>query len=151
MGYLIDILIGAASRIVTAELSAYAEPMARWMIDKAVERVPADYRDRFREEWLADLNDTPGMLRKLWHAAGCRIGAGKLATVLLAEKQRDVENSIKELMSLTDRMLNLANRHPAAFNAMAKGQCGDLLRRATVASIRETDKIFAVLLKLCCT
>jgi hypothetical protein len=81
MGYLIDILIAVATRILTGELSAHVEPMA-WIIGRAVERLPTDDRDRFREEWLAHLNETPGTLRKLWHAVGCRLGAGKVAGVL---------------------------------------------------------------------
>ena len=36
MGYLMDIIIGAASRIVTGELSAHVEPMARWIIGKPI-------------------------------------------------------------------------------------------------------------------
>jgi hypothetical protein len=82
MGYLIDILIGAASRMVAGELSAHVEPMARWIIGKAVQRFPADDRNRFREEWLAHLDETPGTLRKLWHANGCYLGAAKVAGVL---------------------------------------------------------------------
>jgi hypothetical protein len=82
MGYLIDILIAVATRIVTGELSAHAEPMARWIIGRAVERLPTDDRDRFREEWLAHLDETPGTLRKLWHAVGCHLGAGKVADAL---------------------------------------------------------------------
>jgi hypothetical protein len=71
MGYLIDVVIGAASRIVMGELSAHVEPMARWIIGKAVERLPPGDREKFREEWLAHLNEIPGTLRKFWHALGC--------------------------------------------------------------------------------
>jgi hypothetical protein len=79
MGYLIDIMVGAISRILTGELSAHMEPMARWIIGKATDVLPADDRDRFREEWLAHLDETPGTLRKLWHAVGCYLGATKVA------------------------------------------------------------------------
>ncbi len=81
MGYLMDILIGAASRIVTSELSAYVEPMARWIIEKAVGRLPACQRERFREEWIAHLNETPGLFRKSLHAIGCQLAASALANI----------------------------------------------------------------------
>jgi hypothetical protein len=88
MGY--HILIGAASRVATSELSAHAEPMARWIIGKAAQRLPADDRDRFCEEWLAHLDETPGTLRKFWHAVGCHLGAIKIAAVL-AQQPRPVD------------------------------------------------------------
>jgi len=82
MGYLIDILVGVVSGIVTGELSAHAEPMARWIISKAVARLPADDRERFREEWLAHLEEVPGAVGKLWHATGCYLGAAKVGLAL---------------------------------------------------------------------
>jgi hypothetical protein len=85
---LIDIVIAAATSIVTRELSAHVEPMAKWIIGKAARRLPADDRDRFREEWLAHLDETPGTLRKLWHAVGCHLGAAKVAGVLAKEAAR---------------------------------------------------------------
>src|SRR5258708_6757665 len=88
MGFLIDILIGAASRIVTGELSAHVEPFARWVIGKAPDRLPADDRERFREEWLAHLEEVPGAVRKLWHAVGCHLGSAKVAGVMAEQSKR---------------------------------------------------------------
>jgi hypothetical protein len=90
MGYLIDILIGAGSRVVAGELSAHVEPFARWVINKGVDHLPVEVRDRFREEWLAHLDETPGTLRKLWHVMGCRWGAIKVGDVLRQQKKRPV-------------------------------------------------------------
>lgn len=89
MGYLVDILIGAASRIVIGELSAHLEPLALWIINKAVERIPSCERERFREEWVAHLNETPGSLRKLLHALGCRIAATAISGVLVRERKEE--------------------------------------------------------------
>jgi hypothetical protein len=88
MGYLIDILIGAASRIVMGELSAHVEPFAHWLVGKAADRLPPDYRERFLEEWLAHLDEVPGSVRKLWHAAGCYVAAGKVGTVFAQQLER---------------------------------------------------------------
>lgn len=81
MGYLMDILIGAASRVVTGELAAHVEPVARWIINKAADGLPACHRERFREEWIAHLDETPGSFRKLLHAIGCRLAASTLANL----------------------------------------------------------------------
>jgi hypothetical protein len=103
MGYLIDILIGAMSRIVARELSAHSEPLARWIIKRAVECLPVDDRDKFREEWLAHLEETPGALRKFCHAVGCRLGAPKVAGVLAGEtKCRAIPEAAAPLSELTD-------------------------------------------------
>jgi hypothetical protein len=106
MGYLIDFLIGAAGRIIAGELGAHAEPVARWVIEKAAERLPRPKRNRFLEEWLAHLNDTPGTLRKLSHAAGCYIGATTLAPVLRAEIEKDVVAKVDFISRLTDVLLH---------------------------------------------
>jgi hypothetical protein len=75
MGYLIDIMIGAAGSLVAAELWSHADLTAQWLIRKAVRRLPAEHQERRREEWLADLHDMPGVLRKLLWAAGCHWAA----------------------------------------------------------------------------
>ena len=85
MGYLIDIVIGVISDLVTEELTARVEPVARWLIGKAVERLPADDRERFREEWFAHLEEVPSGFRKLWHAFGCYLCAAKVASVLVRQ------------------------------------------------------------------
>jgi hypothetical protein len=103
MGYVIDILIGAVSRIVTGELSAHVEPMARWIIGKAVERLPAEDRDRFREEWVAHLGEIPGTVRKLGHALGCYIGATAITQVLVRQRKRSVIPPSRTTDFTTDR------------------------------------------------
>jgi hypothetical protein len=75
MGYLIDILIGAAGSLLAAELWSQSDAVARWLIQKAVGRLPVDDRERRREEWLADLVDMPGAFRKLLWALGCHWAA----------------------------------------------------------------------------
>jgi hypothetical protein len=102
MGYLIDILIGVISGIVTGELSAHVEPMARWIIGKAVERLPADDRDRFREEWVAHLDEIPGTVRKLGHALGCYIGATAITQVLERQRKRSVTPPSRTRVYTTD-------------------------------------------------
>jgi len=75
MGYLIDILIGAAGSLVAAELWARADPFARLLIRAAVRRLPTEERERRLQEWLADLHDMPSALGKLSWAVGCHWAA----------------------------------------------------------------------------
>lgn len=75
MGYLVEILLGAAGSLVAAEIWSHSELMARWLVRKAVQRLPAEDQARCEEEWLADLQDMPGALRKLSWAGGCHWSA----------------------------------------------------------------------------
>jgi two-component sensor histidine kinase len=100
--HLIDILIGVISGIVAAELIAHAEPVARWIIGKAVEHLPPGNRDRFREEWLAHLDETPGALRKLWHSMGCCLGAAKVGAVLVHTEQDELDSRVLPPAELTE-------------------------------------------------
>jgi two-component sensor histidine kinase len=103
MGFLIDILIGMAGRILTGELGAHVEPMARWIIEKAVQRLPAENRKRFREEWLAHLEEVPSAVRKLWHAFGCYLCATKVARVVAGRTERDkLESSMLTLTEMAE-------------------------------------------------
>ena len=79
MGYLMDIGLGSFASLVAAELSAHAEPASRAIVERAVRRLPVSERARWREEWLAHLNETPGAIRKLLHGAECHIAALSIA------------------------------------------------------------------------
>jgi hypothetical protein len=85
---LIDILVSALSRIVTGQLSASVESLARWVIGKAVDRLPADDREGFREQWLRDMEDTCGAVGKLRHALGCYVGAPVVGELLANQQKR---------------------------------------------------------------
>jgi hypothetical protein len=75
MGYVTDILIGAAGSLVAAEIYVHAERIARWLTKKAVARLPPEDRERRLEEWTADLEDMPGAVTKLSWAVGCHWAA----------------------------------------------------------------------------
>jgi hypothetical protein len=75
MGYLVDILVGTAGSLVAAELWSNSDVAAKWLIRGAVRRLPRGERERRSEEWLADLREMPGALRKLSWAVGCHWAA----------------------------------------------------------------------------
>jgi hypothetical protein len=145
MGYLIDILIGTASRIVTGELSAHVEPFARWVINKGAERLPVEVRDRFREEWLAHMDETPGALRKLWHAMGCRLGAIKVGDVLRQPRRptqmdESTRESLRTLRSIVgDAGFDRVVKHAidAVIDAVADLEGGRRSYHETISMVAE--------------
>ncbi len=84
MGYLIDILVGAAGALVAKELWEDADATSQWLVRKAVQRLPRSRRKRCLDEWLADLHDMPGTLAKLSWAVGCH----RAATVTNVQRWR---------------------------------------------------------------
>jgi hypothetical protein len=76
MGYLIELLIGVGGSLLAAEAFAHADPVSRWLVNRAAARLSDEgERERRREEWLADLNDMPGAMRKLLWCMGCHWAA----------------------------------------------------------------------------
>lgn len=71
MGYLRDLGLG----LLAAEVYVHAAPLARWIVERAIARLPAEERERRHGEWLADLNDMPGAIEKLFWALGCHWAA----------------------------------------------------------------------------
>jgi hypothetical protein len=67
----------------------HVERLARWIIGTAVNRLPASERERFREEWLAHLEETSGSLARIWHSVGCYLGAAELAEIPLQYTEID--------------------------------------------------------------
>jgi hypothetical protein len=93
MGYLTELLVGAAGSLIAAEVWVHADPASRWLIKRAVRRLPEDQQERRLEEWLAGLDEFPGAIRKLLHAFGCWTGApavGQAASLARAVQARAV-------------------------------------------------------------
>jgi hypothetical protein len=53
MGYLRDLMIGAAGSLIAAEAYVHADPLARWIVERAIARLHAEERERRREELRA--------------------------------------------------------------------------------------------------
>ena len=52
-------------RVVSSEIGDWIPPLARWIVRHQATKM-GDQAERYREEWLADLVDTPGKLVPLW-------------------------------------------------------------------------------------
>jgi len=77
---LFETVVGSLiSRIAADELKAWTPNTVEKLVGIAVRLLPEDQRERFAEEWLSDLRETPGNLVKLFHALGFIIAAGRIA------------------------------------------------------------------------
>ena len=55
--------------VISSEVADWILPLARWIVRHQATKM-GDQAERYREEWLADLADTPGKLVPLWNACG---------------------------------------------------------------------------------
>jgi hypothetical protein len=62
-------LIGVLAGMLANELFAWQPRLARWILEKAVQRTPEAMQARLREEWQADLATIPGKLSGVVFAA----------------------------------------------------------------------------------
>jgi hypothetical protein len=72
------IVLAALGAMAGAQANASAPAVARWIVRRAVLRLPPELRERYTEQWLADLQDIPGPLAKLWTAVGFVVSTGAL-------------------------------------------------------------------------
>jgi hypothetical protein len=128
MAILISICLSIFIGIITAEIIAYAPSIARWLIKRAVLKLPEPERDRYLEEWLSHAQELPGNLTKVLHALSCAcVGARRIA------KLKSGQPSIDERLSqgLTKTLLRAftwtalcPTTFPALFRFAVTGQTG---------------------------
>ncbi len=84
-------LIITVGTFVLGLLASEAKPILRWLTPKvltsAVKKLPESLRDRYAEEWEADIAALPGALVPFFFAADCRLrAAGQIRSDFLALK-----------------------------------------------------------------
>jgi hypothetical protein len=80
-GTIAAFFVAVAAHFVAHDAYSSAPRYARRLIERAVRALPESERDRYREEWLADLNERPSVLSKFHHAIECCICTRKLAGI----------------------------------------------------------------------
>lgn len=100
MGLTFAILTGLLVGLLRSEVDAWLPWLVRKLHAVAVGRLPANLRARYHEEWLAHLNDTPGVLTKVAVAVSL-IYAG--TAIALREKSRSNRGIRDALRSACDR------------------------------------------------
>lgn len=75
MEILIALAVGIVGSLVAAEIYAHANGIGHWLIAMAVRQLPEAARAEYSEAWLSHLDELPGCVRKIWHAADCLLRA----------------------------------------------------------------------------
>jgi hypothetical protein len=90
----------AGSALVAAEVIEWCGPAQRALVRRAAARLPIEYRDRYIEEWKAELAESPGgpLTRFLF-------------TVTLLVRSRRLESALRDrTRDLADMLLELQTR-----------------------------------------
>lgn len=114
MELLTAIIGGIFVSLIAAEIIANVPRISKWLIQGAVLRLPDHTRDRYREEWLAHLDEIPGTFGKLRHASGCRLKARVVRATLTEPDLEMLEKLVK--YGIRIRML------PALLPMLVRGQ-----------------------------
>jgi hypothetical protein len=112
VGYLGEIALGACGSLLAAEVWAHADPLSRWLIRRAVLRIPEEQRARLEEEWLAHLEETPGAVRKLLHAIGCWSGAPAVGRAVAGRIQQRARMTSTKMFTMFTMRLRLPVARP---------------------------------------
>jgi hypothetical protein len=72
---------GVVIHLCASELWCHCPGIAKWLIARAVEQLPAEDRARYAEEWLAHANECTGNLSKIRHALECFISARAIRAI----------------------------------------------------------------------
>lgn len=86
------------SRQAQSEFQDWTPKATARLIERAVQRLPEDKRERFREEWAAHLGDTPGEVGKWIVAAGCLLAARRMTpqqSILLTQVKSFARNVLQ--------------------------------------------------------
>ena len=118
MDLLKSILIGILISLIAAEIVGEATRISRWLIRVAASKLPEHARSRYHEEWLAHLDEVPGLFGKLRHAASCRF---KVVFVRAALIEPDPEK-IQRLARYIFRALILPRFFPVIAVDLLRGR-----------------------------
>ncbi|MFC4312565.1 hypothetical protein ACFPN2_26010 [Steroidobacter flavus] len=97
--FLLSVLKTLVGKIVTDEFNATCPSVAQWLVKRSAARLGAD-RERYEEQWLADLADRGTSIRKLIFAIGvCRAAVTLRREFVPAGKpvQTDSERRLAEI------------------------------------------------------
>jgi len=76
----LGIIAAAISRQLADELKAWTPSIVKRLVKRAVCKLPEEQRDRFGEEWLSHVYETPGEVGKLAAALGFLLAARRMSS-----------------------------------------------------------------------
>jgi len=83
----VDYLINVLASLTASFILATGRRIPAWLIVAAVKMLPKEERSRFREEWLAHLDELDGFFMRLGHGLRCAEGAARLRKELIHRPQ----------------------------------------------------------------
>jgi hypothetical protein len=83
----LGIIAAAASRQLADEFKAWTPWIIERLIKRAVRKLPEDWRDRFEEEWLSHIHETPGEVGKLMAALGFLFAARQMSSPIIIPRR----------------------------------------------------------------
>jgi hypothetical protein len=87
---LATVMLGIFCSVLASELLSHHRALSRKLIDAAAMRLSDDVRERYREEWLAHLNDEVGLTASLLFASGLYFDAGAIEKARRDHQRRKV-------------------------------------------------------------
>lgn len=72
------LVVAIATNLISAEICDRGPLIARWLIKWATKQLPIEIRERYREEWLAHIQES-GKLESILHGVGCIFASFKIA------------------------------------------------------------------------
>jgi hypothetical protein len=75
------LLSGIFIHLIASDLMVLVPSLARRSIERAVRKLPEEWRARYEEEWKAHLSECEGTLSMLWHALCCLVVARSVAQI----------------------------------------------------------------------
>jgi hypothetical protein len=88
VGWLVAFGAGFFGHVVAHDFCEVTPMISSKIIEAAASRLPAAIRDRYREEWRADLRDQHGALAKLTWSFGCFISARRMRREVYQDQMR---------------------------------------------------------------
>jgi len=75
------IIIAVAGRLLLDDIKEWLPWITRYLIERAVSRLPESEREKRREEWESDVNEWPGNLAKVYRAWGYLSASRSIAKI----------------------------------------------------------------------
>jgi hypothetical protein len=101
-GPIIGFVVTLAAHVIAHDAYASMPRYARRLIELAAKKLPANERERYLEEWLADVSERPSVLSKFQHAVECYICAKKVAVICSQRRQTLINGPSSSSVSKLD-------------------------------------------------
>jgi lipopolysaccharide/colanic/teichoic acid biosynthesis glycosyltransferase len=78
----LGVVAAALSRVLADECKAWMPCLTKWLIRRAIGRLPQDQRERYKEEWQSHIDEMPGEIGRIVTSVGFVLAANKMSSRL---------------------------------------------------------------------